>query len=386
MAVTAVRPDAPAEAPRPLEGVLFSLIYGVVVFGLLAVFTASFPNALKSSLDGLPGDRFHYLRLQAAYALVGFLVMLVISAIHPERIKSASPYLLLVALCLTGLTLTGSSIVRCSHGSCRWLQLGPIRIQPSEFAKLALIIYIAAKLAEGRLNSANFGRISLKIMTVTAVLCILLFLQKDLGMAMLILVIVLGMAYLGHLRGRWLAAVSVSSLGIAVFGILLEEYRRERIRAFFDPLKYRTDWGWQILTMKTTIARGGLLGVGPGKCPEKFSYLPEAHTDAIFCVIASEVGLIGALVLLALIGAIVVRIMQIANQSADRAGYFMASGVGTMLAAQALINIGVSAHMLPVTGLTLPFVSYGGSSLVTCLAAIGVVMSVHRHGPWRRGR
>ena len=386
MATTTARSNARMRACRPLESLLFSLIYGIVVFGLVAVFTASFPDAIKPSPDGLPGDSFHYLRLQAAYALVGFVVMLGISTVRPDAIRRASPFILLAALVLTALTLTGSSIVRYSHGSPRWLQLGPFRVQPSEFAKLALIIYIAAKLAEGRLNSANFGRIGLKMMAVTIVLCTILLLQRDLGMVMLILLIVLAMAYLGHLRGRWLAVVATSALGMAAIGILSEEYRVKRILAFFDPLKYRTEWGWQILTMKTAIARGGLGGVGLGRCPEKFNYLPEAHTDAIFCVVASEMGLLGALALLVLIGAIVVRIMQIADQSSGNAGYFMASGIGIMLATQAIINIGVAAHMLPVTGLTLPFVSYGGSSLVTCLAGIGVVMSVYRHSPPKRGR
>jgi len=376
--------EAGQKACRPFDGVLFSLVFGLVVLGLVAIFSASFPKAMKSLSDGLRGDSFRYLRLQATYALIGFAAMYVLGRTRPEEIRRWSFTAFAIAFVLAGLTLTGLSIVRCSHGSCRWLQLGIVRIQPSEFAKLALIVYVACKLAEGRLNAANFRTVGVKVVAATVALCGLLFVQKDQGMIILILVIVLCMAYLGHLRGRYLAILTIGALAAAAVGIVWEEYRTKRVLAFLNPLKYRTESGWQILTMKTAIARGGIAGVGLGRCPEKFEYLPEPHTDGIFCVICSEMGLLGGLAVLILLAAVISRVFHIAVRARDDAGYFMVSGIAIMLAAQALINVGVATHLLPITGLTLPFVSYGGSSLVTCLAAIGVVMSVHRFNPPNR--
>jgi cell division protein FtsW len=343
------------------------------------VFSASFPKAMQATPDGQPGNSLYYIRLQAAYALIGLVAMMLVSCVHPDTIARMSPRLLLATLALTAITLSNLNIVRASHGAARWLDFGPVSLQPSEFAKLALILFIAAKLAEGQLNAANFGRTTVRIGLATGLLVALLLLQKDQGMAILIGLIALMMAYLGHLRGRWLIVLSLLGIGVVVLGIYSEHYRMQRIMAYFDPLKYKTEWGWQILLMKTAIARGGLTGLGLGMCPEKFDYLPEAHTDAIFCVVASEAGLIGAVITLAAMGCIISRIVAIAVRASNNTGYFLAAGIAVMLAIQTLLNVAVATHLIPVTGLTLPFVSYGGSSLVTTLVAIGVVLSVQRH-------
>ncbi len=379
--MAAVPSEQPSERSlRPLHGTLLSLVFGIVVLGLVFVFSASFPTASRPLADGTPGDSYHFLRLQAAHAIIGFLLVVVISLLHPVTIGRVSGSLFLLTLVLTALTLTGMSFVRCSHGSCRWLQLGPFRLQPSEFAKLALILYVAANLAKGHLNARNFRSVGARIALASLTLIAVIFLQKDQGMATLIVLITLALCYLGHLRGWWLTMLTLTALEAGLIGLMIEPYRLKRILAFFDPVRYCSTWGWQILVMKTTIARGGVAGVGLAQCPEKLSYLPEPYTDSIFCVVASEFGLIGALALLALIGAIVFYVMEIAAESRSRIGYFMAAGIGIMLALQSLINIGVAVHLVPVTGLTLPFISYGGSSLVACMAGIGVVMAVHRHG------
>jgi cell division protein FtsW len=379
--------QAPDEALRPLHGTLLSLVFGLVILGLVFVFSASFTTASRPLADGTPGDSYHFLRLQAVHAIIGFVLIVGISLLHPVTIGRAGGLLFLLTFVLTALTLTGLSFVRCSHGSCRWLQFGPLRLQPSEFAKLALILYVAANLARGPLNARNFGKVGLRIAMASLLLGVVIFMQKDQGMATLIVIITLALCYLGHLRGWWLGLLTATTFGAGLIGLLLEEYRWKRILAFFDPVRFRSTWGWQILVMKTTIARGGLDGVGLAQCPEKLHYLPEPYTDSIFCVLASEAGFIGAFVLLALIGALIFYIMEIASESRSRVGYFMAAGIGVMLSLQFFINIGVAVHLLPVTGLTLPFISYGGSSLVACMAGIGVVMAVHRHGePKQRQR
>ena len=372
--------QSPDKALRPLHGTLLSLVFGMVVLGLVFVFSASFPTASRPLADGTAGDSYHFLRMQAAHAIIGFVLVVIISLLHPVTIGRVSGSLFLFTLVLTALTLTGMSFVRSSHGSPRWLQLGPIRLQPSEFAKLALILYVATNLAKGHLNARNFRRIGEKVAVASLLLVTVIFLQKDQGMATLIVLITLALCYVGHLRGWWLAMLTLTAIEAGLIGLRLEPYRLKRILAFFNPVRYRSTSGWQMLVMKTTIARGGISGVGLAQCPEKLWYLPEPYTDSIFCVVAAEFGFIGSLALLALIGAIVFYIMEIATQSRSRIGYFMAAGIGVMIALQALINIGVAVHLVPVTGLTLPFISYGGSSLVSCMAGIGVVMAVHRHG------
>jgi cell division protein FtsW len=361
------------------DGWLVLMVFGLVAFGLIMVYSASFPKALHTKADQPVGDNWRFLRQQVVYALIGFVIMLRISRLHPETIRRLSLPLLYVTLTLTFITITGASVARSSHGAPRWLGHGSFQVQPSEFAKLALILYIAAKLSEGRLNRENFRRLTVRLGLALGVLVVLLLKQKDQGMTVLIGLIALVMAYLGHARGRWLAAFVVIAIAVTILGVQSEHYRTQRIRAYRNPLQYRTESGWQILMMKITIARGGLTGLGPGMCKEKYKDLPEAHTDAIFCVVASEYGLLGALTLLIVMGLVISRIVAIAVLSPSNLGYFMAAGVAVMLAIQTLINVGVATHLIPITGMTLPFVSYGGSSLVTSLAAIGVVLSVQRH-------
>lgn len=373
------RSETSSTGRRLPDGWLVLLVFGLVAFGLIMVYSASFPRALQTDEAAPAGDSPRFLRLQTGYALIGLIVMLLVSNVHPETIRRYSPQLLFVTLALTAVTLTGLSIARTSHGAARWLGHGSFQAQPSEFAKLALILYIAAKLAEGPLNGANFGRITVRIGLALAILVIILLLQKDQGMTVLVGLITLVMAYLGHMRGRWLVLSVMIAIGVLALGIRAEPYRMQRITAHFDPLKYRTDHGWHVLVMKTTIARGGFTGLGMGMCPEKLSHLPEAHTDAIFCVVASEFGFIGALTVLMVMGLVISRIVAIAVLSPSNLGYFMAAGVAVMFAIQTLINVGVATHLIPVTGLTLPFISYGGSSLIVSLAAIGVVLSVQRH-------
>lgn len=362
---------------RPLDGTLFSLVFGLVMLGIVAVFSASFPEGSRNANLGTA----YYLRLQAGYALLGLGGMLFISRLHPHALARWSFVAFAITLAVTMLTLTGQDFVVKSHGAPCWLKIWRYRIQPSEFAKLALLVYVASRLAEGRLNRTNFMRVGLRVLGATGALGLVLLAQRDQGMATVLVVTVLLLCYLGHIRGRWLAAmVGAAGLGL-VIGILLEPYRLMRIKAFLDPLAYRTSFGWQILTMKTAIARGGIAGVGLGRCPEKWHFLPEPHTDSIFCVIGSELGFLGACAVLALTVVVIVRCLQIAARTPDNVGYFMASAVAIALGVQALVNTAVAVHLMPVTGLTLPFISAGGSSLVTCLAAIGVVMAVHRHTP-----
>ncbi len=359
---------------RPADGMLVYLTIAAVMLGLVAVYTASFPNNNKSTADIIA---------QALYAIIGIVFMCIIGITHPDTIRRWSFPLFAIMLGGTLLTLTSAPIVHASHGAALWLKFGPIRFQPSEFAKLALILYVASKLAIGPLTYKNFKPVGLKITIATLALTGALVLQKDQGMATLIVLLVLTMAFLGQLRGRYLAALVAFCIIVGTAVTLTEPYRIKRFTAFVDPIGNRLNGGWHILTMETAIAHGGLLGVGLARCPEKWGQMPEAHTDAVFCVLAGELGIFGSLFVLILLLALIMACVRIAIQAEDNVGYFMASGIAAMFALQSLINLGAATHLMPITGLTLPFMSDGGSSLFTCLAAIGVVISISRH-PFKR--
>lgn len=356
---------------RPANAMLIYFTIAAVMLGLGMVYTASFPGS-KNSWGELPS--------QALYAAIGIALMLIIGGIHPAIIRKYSLPLFIATSAATILTLLPLPFVHTSHGAALWLQVGSKTMQPSEFAKLAFILYISSQLAIGPLVASNFKKVGSRILAATGILAIILVAQGDQGMATLVVMIAMAMAFLGHLRAGHLAAITAFGLVLGTVFTLKAPYRVDRIKAFFDPLGDHLDTGWHILTMETTIAHGGLGGVGLGKCVEKSGNgLPEVTTDAVFCVIANEMGLIGSMLVLALLLALILSCMHIARRADDNTGYFMASGVGIMLALQALINLGAATHLLPITGLTLPLMSNGGSSLITCLVAIGVVLSVHRH-------
>lgn len=374
------------DIPRPgLDGRLFTLVFGAVVFGIVAVTSASVPYAANALNEGILGDTLRFTRRQAGYALLGFVFLLFISRVRPKILGGLSHFIFGAALIATALTLTDLPIVHESHGARLWLKLpGGYIVQPSELCKLAYILFAAQVLSQGPLTIDNFKKTGIYFLVGTGLFASILMLQGDHGMTLLVVIIATGLAYIGQMRGKSLAAV-VGVVGAGLYG-LASVLRGDRIRAFLDPLKYKSHDGFQILTMKIAMARGGISGLGLGLCPEKWRFLPEPHNDAIFAVIGSELGFFGAVLLIAILGAVVWRCIEIGREAPSNVGYFLATGVGIMLAAQIIIHLAVATHLIPITGLTLPFISYGGSSLVSCLVGVGLVLSVHRFSLARQRR
>ncbi len=366
------------DTPRPgLDGHLFTLIFAAVVFGAIAVTSASVPYAANVVGEGILGDTLQFLKHQAAYGILGFVLMILISKVTPSWLGRLSIVLFAAALLVTFLTLTDLPFVHTSHGENRWLLVAGRKVQPSEFAKVAYVLYVATLLSRGQLTAKNFRRVVMPFLLSTTVFLVILVLQGDHGMALLVALIASGLAFLGNLRTKWLVtAISVG--GIALFWAAWLS-RKDRLVGFWDPIGHKTHEGFQILTMKIALARGGLAGLGLGMCPEKWHYLPEPHNDAIFAVIGSELGFIGALLLIGLLGAVVLRCIRIGYEAPTNTGYFIATGVAIMLGVQIIVHLAVATHLMPITGLTLPFISYGGSSIVSCLMAIGIVLAVRRY-------
>lgn len=358
-----------------------SLIFTAVMAGLVMAFSASYPNASRASGD-VPGDAFHFFKMHALFAVLGLGLMALMATIKPATLNKAAFFGFAASLVAVFGTIifclaTGAK----QRGAMQWLPLGPFSIQPSEFAKLFFVVYVASKLSLGPVVGKSFPRVGYKILIATGVFIMLLIVQGDQGMAVLIFLITLGMCYLGGTPLPLLVG-ALGMAGVAAAGLAFSNPERtERILSWIDPVGHKTGAGYHILTMLVATSRGWIGGLGLGMCPDKWRTMPEPHTDSIFCVMGSELGLIGLALFLFLMTLIVRRAFQIAQWSRDNFSYFVVCGFGIMLALQALINMAVATNLMPVTGLTLPYISYGGSSLLSCLMAAGIVISVNRHNP-----
>lgn len=345
----------------------------LLAVGLLMV--ASTSIAVSEHLYGQP---FHFLIRQGVYLLLGFGLALLIFRISLDSWQKAGTGLLLVSLVLLVLVLV-HGIGREVNGSMRWVGFGPLGIQVSEFAKLAVIIYMAGYLvrhdAEVRTRVTGF----LKPLFVLGVVAILLLREPDFGAASVILVTSLGMLFLAGVR-LWQFAVLLSGVVVAMATLAISSpYRMARLTGFLNPWATQYDSGYQLTQSLIAFGRGGWFGVGLGESVQKLFYLPEAHTDFLFAVLTEELGLIGGLAIIVLFAVVVVRALQIGRRAYVEHRHFaayLAYGFGLEVALQVMINIGVNAGVLPTKGLTLPFMSYGGSSLLMMCGMIAILLRI----------
>jgi cell division protein FtsW len=366
--------DTRAPAPRR-NGHALALVALVVVLnltGLVMVLSAS--AAASQETYGTPWYQF---QRQLLWLGLGTAALLVVTRIDLQRLRRPATTILavtvglLVAVLVPGL---GTNV----NGSSRWLGAGPVSIQPSELAKLALVLFVADLLAR-RARRVHDLRLTLRpVLVVFGLVAALVMLQPNLGTTMLLFAIVVSMLFVAGVPGKPLALTA--GVGVAVAGLfaLAEPYRFRRLLAFTDPWADPLNTGYQTLQSRAALANGGTVGQGLGQGRAKFGFLPEGHTDFIFANIGEELGLIGALVLLGLFVAVAVVGMSVAMRAPDRFGTLVAAGVTTWILAQAFVNLGAVVGVLPITGVPLPFVSFGGSSLVVTMAAYGMLLHVAR--------
>jgi cell division protein FtsW len=352
------------------------MVIGLTVAGILAVFSASWPVTSRPLADGTPGDPFKFLVSQGKYALLGGLLCVAFCHLRPEAFRRfATTWILLAAvLMLAVFTPLGVEM----GGARRWLKLGPLMFQPSEFAKLALVLYLARCVAAAREWPQRQIHTYAACMMVTVGFCALCIVQRDLGSA--VLMFTLGLIILFYAGLKWWG-VALTSVCAALAGLYLawsEPYRWARVLAFLHPTQDTSDTGYHVSRMLIACARGGLIGPGPGLSREKWIALPARHTDAIFCVIASELGFIGAAALAITFLLLMVRAVGLARRQPDRFSATLLAGLGTGIVLQAFVNMGVATGCLPCTGVPLPFISAGGSSLICTLIASGMMLSLSR--------
>jgi len=359
--------------PPAFDGVLVVCVLLLLGLGLVMVTSASISIA-----DRQTGEPFYFLLRQASFVALGLLIGAAVLRLPMAFWERVGPIGLLLAMVLL-IVLFLPGVGRTVNGSTRWIAAGPINLQVSEIAKLALIVYLAGYLVRhGEAVRSTVGGF-LKPMAVVVLIALLLLVQPDFGAAVVMVATAMAMMFLGGVR-LWLFGVLVLLAG-AVMGLLAisSPYRMQRLTAFIDPWADPFNSGFQLTQALIAFGRGDWLGVGLGASVQKLFYLPEAHTDFVFAVLGEELGLVGALTVVLLFGVLVWRAFLV-GRNAQRveqpfAGH-VAYGIAAWIGMQAFINLGVNMGLLPTKGLTLPFLSYGGSSLLINMAAIGLLLNI----------
>ena len=358
----------------PLDGWLLVSALALALLGAVMVASASITIAERSYQQPL----YFFLR-QVAYLGVAGLAAAVCMAVPMSALERTGPLLLTAAFGLLLLVLV-PGVGYEVNGATRWLRLGPLNLQASEPARLLILLYLCGYVARrGELLEAGFRGLLLPMLVVTAAGS-LLMLQPDFGATVVLFATAIGVLFVGGMRLGYLLLMTVAGAASLALLVLTSEYRMRRLTAFLDPWADQFGSGFQLTQSLIAIGRGGWSGVGLGESVQKLFYLPEARTDFIFAVYAEEFGLLGVFVMIALFGLLVWRAFAIGMAAAAARRPFqacLAFGLGTWLGIQAFINMAVNMGLLPTKGLTLPLVSYGGSSLLITGAAIGLLLRIH---------
>jgi len=348
----------------------------LVAFGLVMVYSAT---SARATVGG--GDPMTYLTRQAVYAVIGAAALIVLSRTGYRGLRPLAPTLVVGSLVLLAAVLVlGPSV----NGARRWIPLGPLTFQPSEVAKLALCVWLAAHLSR-RPAPQTLRELARPIGALTLLFCVLLLAEPDLGTAVALALIVGGVLLAsGAPTGLLLrSGALVVALGFAA--IWLEPYRRARILGFLNPWDDAQGSGFQSVQALIGLGSGGFFGVGLGEGVQKVFYLPEAHTDMIFAVVGEELGLLGTTFLIGCYAAFAYAGLKLAMLAQDPFAKRLAAGVTVLVCGQAAFNLAAAVGIAPVTGVPLPFVSYGGSSLIVSLAAVGILLNIGRRNA-REGR
>ncbi|MBS2029791.1 MAG: putative lipid II flippase FtsW [Deltaproteobacteria bacterium] len=361
-----------ATASKPLRfdaWILFAVL-GLMALGLVMVYSAS-AVAATSKL----GDGFYYLKRQLMAAGVGLGTLILFMKLGYKRLAPLTyvglfgTFVLLVAVLIP-------HVGYAAGGAQRWIRFPGISIQPAEIAKLALVLYLAYSLAKKRDKVKSFSIGFLPHCAVTGLMVLLCLKEKDFGTSVALVVILFAMLFAAGAKISYLVGSILLAIPIGYHQIASSPYRMNRMIAFMDPWAHRHDVGYQVAESLMSVGSGGLWGAGLGESKQKLFFLPEAHTDFIFSIVGEELGLIGVLAVLGLFGILIWRGMRATLNASDPFGAYLALGITVLFGFQALVNIGVTLGVLPTKGLTLPFISYGGCSLVVCCAAAGILLSI----------
>jgi cell division protein FtsW len=361
--------------------VLLATVGALVSIGLVMVYSASFVEAFT-----LYENQYYYLLRQIVGVAIGTAGLLVAQRLHYSFWRTYSVQMIAVVIVLLFLVLVLPATITQVNGSRSWLRFGEggvfglISVQPTELAKLAMIIYFADWLSRRseRLGNVSYGLIPFAVML--GLVCGLVMLEPDLGTTV-VLIVIAGVVYFAAGANVW-HVLGAAGLGGVAFWLMINVmgFRDNmRIKAFLDPWAYYNGAGFQPIHALYALGSGGIFGAGLGQGRQKFQWLPQAHTDTIFAIVGEELGLIGTLAVVAAFTLIAYRGYKIAGRAPSPFAALVAVGITTWVCFQALINIAVTTSLIPFTGLTLPFLSYGSSSLMACMVGIGILLNISRH-------
>ena len=362
---------APKEtAHYSFDPVMLTAVILLAGIGLVAVYSASSILAEQRY-----GDHYYYLRKQIMFCLLGFIIMILAKNINYLFYRRFVYFILGSSVILLGLLLVPELGMRVG-GAQRWFRVGFISIQPAEIVKLSLAMFMAYAMNKNLEIMGTFKHGLLPHIVVGMVVIILILLQPDLGTAVIIGLWMLILLFIGGVNLGQLFVLLGLATPVVFYLISHTAYRLNRWWAFLNPWEDPRGIGFQIVHSFLAFGSGGLMGVGLGNSKQKLLYLPEPHTDFILAIIAEEIGFIGVSILLVLFSLIIIRGINIALRAPELFGTYLAMGISCMLAVQVIVNMGVVMALLPTKGLTLPFISYGGSSLIVNFIGIGILMNI----------
>lgn len=356
----------------PPDFILFITAFTLLGIGLIMVFSSSAVTANVTY-----GDAYYFFKKQLMWAVIGIIAMIVVMKLNFSRLKDFAIPLMVFAVISLILVVTPLGVD--VKGSSRWFSLGFMRFSPSELAKVSMVLFLARamEMKLGKITSFTAG--VLPFLAMVGVICGLIMLQPDLGTAFTIAATVFFMLLVAGAKWSHLSAIMLTGIGAVAAAIAVAPYRMERVIAFLNPWKYASDEGFQTIQSLYALGSGGLFGMGLGRSRQKFFYLPEQHTDFIFAILGEELGFIGCTVVVALFLLFAWRGYKIAINAPDNFSRLLAAGLTTIIVFQAIVNIAVVSGALPVTGITLPFISYGGTSLLFTMVMVGLLLNISRY-------
>lgn len=358
--------------------ILFITVIGLVVFGVIMVFSSSYYDALDKQ-----GDAFFYLKRDIIWAIIGSTALIATSLFPYRAYRKMS--LLILGLSLVLLVMIFTPLGLELNNSVRWIKLGPITVMPGEIAKLAVIIFVSSFLSKDPRRVKSFKNGVFPMLGLLAVFSGLIALQPNLSTAITVAVIIIGILYVAGLNSAYIAGLA--ACGVSGIFLLMASnstgYWLKRITTFMDPFADPKGDGWQVIQSLLAMGSGGLFGVGLGKSIQKTLYLPEPQNDFIFAIVGEELGFIGCVLLIVAFLILVWRGTHIALTAPDLFGTLLASGITIMVAVQVVLNIAVVTSSMPPTGVSLPFISWGGNSLVIFMIAMGILLNISKHSQSR---
>jgi len=357
---------------RAVRSSVFVIVMLLVAVGIVMIYSASAIYSYSNT-----GDSLYYLKRHLAYLVIGFFMMLLAMSVRLSAIRSFARPLLGISIALLALVLL-PHIGREISGAQRWFRIGAFNFQPSELAKIAIILYMADVIARKGDLMRSFFLGYLPAMVVLGAVVGLILLEPDLGTAVTISVIAFILLFSGGSRGVHILSFVLASIPALYVLIFSAPYRRRRIMAFLNPWADRRGVGFQIIQSFVALGSGGLVGVGLGQSRQKLFYLPASHTDFIFSIVGEELGFIGAISVVPLFALFAWQGMKIVFRTTGVFERIASMGIVSLITFEAVINIGVTAGAFPTKGLPLPFISYGGSGLIFHLMAVGILLNISK--------